>query len=563
MSSQARSDRTPSDSVSPALTSTHEAIILLKLSLNRSGTADYEPLPNLNHRDVIPLDTRTVYPQRTSAYVICCQTHANSLSVPFFTQFTGTPNAPLPNHRPSVLLHSAHTRSHPEIEPPSNARRLAIIWLSQRLPLQFVYNDVICPCCPEHSELLMIQHRDTFSAYPDEIEEMNLPVMPTVTRTSTPELVVSPSLARPSTSNESVAASSSTETIRQQPALLTTTPISAASSTLSSQTPVSTQAPQLTTFSTQPESRPRTDPLNYLPPTGYVDWSEEDPYIGPPPPPSRSQVERHYQQRPVEAPYASVANVAPALAISAPATAQRRHPQHTPAPILSAMTQPLPEYVLDPNRDFYRQNYECIATVLRCEMLLCLHVLDYPHPSRDAVKSARSVLLTNILNQHGIRATLGNYTFTLDLFAEHLQDYHVNGIRSSSDQVKAAVTHDVHNCGILRCIFYYREGTNVDATAYLDSFNPINAFHMLLSRLNETRQPTTPKLKVTIASTHPTSKAYRLPESDFDVTLNDRDPRSLTEIPPPTRTFRNQSSVSSRGSSRSLIRRPTVSDQRR
>jgi hypothetical protein len=87
----------------------------------------------------------------------------------------------------------------------------------------------------------------------------------------------------------------------------------------------------------------------------------------------------------------------------------------------------------------------------------------------------------------------------------------------------------------------------------------LNAFYMLLARLNDTREPTTPKLKVSISNTHPSSKTYRLPDSDFDVILNDRDPRSLTEIPPSPRTFRSQSSVSSRGSTRQTLRRPTVS----
>jgi hypothetical protein len=558
MSSHDHPSRTPSDSVSPALSSTHEAVLLLKLTLNENGSANYEPLPNVNHRNIIPFDTNVLYPKSVSAYVICCQTHANSLSTPFFNRFNGTPYAPIPGHRPSVLLHSAHVRSHPEIERPSNARRYAIIWLSQRLPLQFAFNDVICPCCSEHSELLMLQHRDTFSAYPDEIEEMNLPVMPTVSRTSTPDLVVPRSLAPRTTSTESVVASSSTDPMTQLPPALTTVPLSAVSSTPTSHTLVSTQAPQLTTLLTRPEPTPSSESLNYLRPTGYVDWSEEDPYTGPPPESLQSQVQRHYQPRPTEASYASATHRAPEPTILSPATDQRRASTSAPPPTLSAMTQQLPDYVLDPNRDFYRQNYECVATVLRCEMLLCLHVLDFPHPSRDAVTSARRMLITDIRNKHGIRAILGNYSFTLDLFAEHLQDYHVNGIRSSSDSIRQSVSHDVHNCGILRCIFFYREGSHVDATAYLDSFNPLNAYYMLLARLNDTRELTTPKLKVTISSTHPSAKTYRLPDSDFDVNYSDRDPRSLTEIPAPTRTFRSQSSVSSRGSNRQTIRRPTA-----
>jgi hypothetical protein len=89
----------------------------------------------------------------------------------------------------------------------------------------------------------------------------------------------------------------------------------------------------------------------------------------------------------------------------------------------------------------------------------------------------------------------------------------------------------------------------------------VNAYHMLLARLNDTRMTTTPRLKVSIVSSHPTSKTYHLPESDFDVTLNDRDPRSLTEVPAPTRTFRVHSSISSRSSTRSTIRRQTAPRQ--
>lgn len=557
MSRTTFSDILPSGTISSVHSSSHEAVLLLKLSLNDNGFANYAPLPDNVLRNIVPLDSNILYPKSVSAYVTCCSVHANSLMTRFLDHFPGISNPPAPGHRPAVLLHSAHVRRHPELESNSNARRFATIWTSKNNLIQFAFNDAICSCCSEHAELLSLDLRDTFSVSKDESNEMNLTSMPTVSRTSTPELSMhseshhapipsSASVKSPSASYEPrPSATSQTESLVPPPPLTT------------SHEPVSSS--QVITIRPHSPTGPRlsTDPLNYQASAGYVDWSADDPRTGPSPLPSRSQVESHYNRPLTLAPYASAANRAPTPVISSQVSdPRRRHPIPPPSP-LPSMSEPLPAYVTDPDREIFKLNFNQIVTVLRCEMLLCLHVLDYPYPSHDAIIAARHLLVANLLNQNELRTTLGNYSFAPNLFVEHLQDYHVNAIRSSSTDIEQSITYDEHNCKILRCIFFYRQGTHVDATAYLNSFNPLNAYHMLLARLNENRYDTTPRMKVSIVNSHPTAKCYILPSSDFDVHLNNRDPASLSEIPAPSRTFYSSSPSSSRGSTRQPVRRTT------
>jgi hypothetical protein len=538
------------------MSTSHEAVLYLKITLNPQGFAVYSPLPDSSARSIIPLNDLVLYPKDVAAYVTCCQAHANSLMTPFFTGSTETPMNPVPSHRPAILLHSAHVRQHYELDRPSDARRHAIIWSNSRRPLIFSFNEIICPCCPQHAQQLHIVHRDTFSAYNDEIEEMNPRTMQTVVRTETPtpeeyhESVTSaippPSLITepaPSTRHTSPHSVSSNSFVMIPPAPSS----SALVSSSPARPPTHQPLPALDTpvTATQPPARPRS-----VTPRPIIQTQS----IG-----SRSQttlteyeaVLRHESQS-----YVSATNRAPIPVASRPPARRPNHHTRPLHPTIEAMTADIPRYVLDPSRELYTQHFESIATILRIEMLLCLHVLDYPSPSNDAIAAARSLLVSDIQVDYNLYSVLGNYTVATYFFTEHLQDYHTHAIRSSSDSLLDDLVLDAPNCGILRCIFYYREGPNVDATVYLTSFNPLNSYYMILTRLNETVLPNTPKLKVTIEQTHPSSKCYRLPPNHFDVDLKTRDPSTLSEVPMSMRHSHHPPTTSSRSSVHSSTRRP-------
>jgi hypothetical protein len=560
MSHRSQPDSLLSGSVSPTLSSTHEAELLLKLTLNESGYRTYSALPDSTPRTIIPLDGYTLYPEKVAAYVTCCQTHATALSTPFFPEFAGTPDVPVPTHRPSVLLKSAHTRRHPQLEPPTDARRHAILWPSTRRILVFAFNEIICPCCSTHANLLKLNFRDTFAAYNDEIEEMNLETVPTVSRTSTPTYdEYEQSLAR--TSNSASAAFQSlhlappvvphTASPMLPIAVLTTRPSDETVSTPSTQSPIVSRTISIEQTST---------PTSTLPIPGRVIWSDDESSPDPLSPPNAPTSQAGILPTPAHPSYVAVTNRPSVPHVVRPSPFRRSPLSREPRPPIDAMTTPVPTYVTDPERSIYKPNFEIVATVLRSEMLLCLHILDYPHPSTNAVTAARQFVALDIQSEPNLRSTLGNYTFAIRIFAEHLQDTHLNGIQSSSADLRQALEHDPQNCEILRCIFYYREGPSVDATAYLESFNPLNTYHLLLSRLNTVRHNTTPRMKVVIDNIHPSTKCYRLPESDFEVDLRDRDPSSLSAIPPSQRPPHYSSSTSSRGSASSqrryVTRRP-------
>jgi hypothetical protein len=522
--------------------------------MNSQGYATYSPLPDASARSIIPLNDNILYPKEVAAYVTCCQAHANSLMTPLFAGSTVTPMNPVPSHRPSLLLHSAHVRQHLEIESPSDARRHAIIWSSSRRPLIFSFNEVICPCCPHHAQQLHVIHRDTFSAYNDEIEEMNSRPMQTIVRTETPtpeEYNDSLTLA---TTAQSLTLESSTYTQRTSHSPVSSTSFVMIPPSIPSSAPVSTPRPCPPALSPSPsnssqfaalESSQRPRPQTSRPP------SPTQPHA--PRPMTTTRINEPRPQHATQS-YVSVTNRAPIPVPTHPRSVRPTVPARSLRPKIEAMTTSLPQYVLDPTRVPYVLNFEAIASTLRLQMLLCLHVLDYPNPSNDVIAAARSLIVSDLQVDYNLTSTIGNYTVATYYLTEHLQDHHTHAIRSSSDSLLDQLIYDPPNCGILRCIFYYREGPHVDATAYLDTFNPLNCYHMILTRLNATVQATTPRLKVTVAQTHPSAKCYRLPSHHFDVDLQSRDPSSLSEIPPPMRHSRYQSSVSSRSSSHSLVR---------
>jgi hypothetical protein len=547
------------DSINPIMPSVHDAELLVKLTLNDNGYSKYAALPDTSARSVIPLDEYVLLPKNVELFVTCCQAHANSLSTPFLTGYTGTSQDPVPGHRPAVLLHSSHARRFSELSRPSPARRYATLWpTSQRRPLVFPLNDVICPCCSRHADILSLDYRDTFSAYPDEIDEMNLSTAMTVSRTGTPE----PSESRAVTMYSAPTATQVYETMH--PASLPSLPPGS----------LPIQAPILTTRPSDQSSSNTPSQVSPLPPPPYNDrsavasllqqqpgtviWSDDETTSEPPPTPLSQPTPTTAPPSVATTSYVSATARAPVPTVTAIPMPETRAYDRRTRLTYPAMTSAIPAYVNDTNRAFYVQNFETVATVLRSLMLLCVHTLDSRQPSLDIVTASRILLATDLHSGQRFRTELGNYSFVPNFLVEHLQDYHSHGIRSSSDQLTSQLQHDEPNCGILRCIFFYREGPHVDATAYLDSFSPLNSYHMILARLNDIRHTTTPRMKVSLVNALSTAKCYRLPSSDFDVDLCSRDPSTLTEIPPSPRRSHPPASSSSRGSGRILTRRATL-----